>query len=297
MEKLRIGYFGDGPWSHQALSRLLSDDTLQIQFVCARYDKPDPTLATMSAENGLDFYTHQIINSKESIDRLNRYGCDLFVSMSFNQIFRKELFSLPPLGTINCHAGRLPFYRGRNILNWVLINDESEFGITVHFVDEGIDTGGIILQRCYPISDVDDYASLLERAYSECAIILYDSIKCLQEGSAMPLAQKSIHPVGFYCSARRDGDERIEWNQKSRDIFNFVRAICRPGPEARTSLNGVELKINKVVYLPDAPRYKDVPGAVVGIESESFIVKTADSYIKVVEWSGCVRPCIGSRLK
>ncbi len=297
MKKLKIGYFGDGPWSHQALSRLLADDTFQIQFICARHDKPDPTLATMAVEHGLDFFTHPKINSKEFFDRINKYGCDLFVSMSFNQIFRKELLSSPPLKTINCHAGRLPFYRGRNILNWALINDEREFGITVHFVDEGIDTGDIILQRCYSITDVDDYASLLERAYSGCAVILHDAIKAINEGSVKPIAQKSIHPVGFYCSARRDGDERIEWNKNSRDVFNFVRAICRPGPEARTYLNEEELKINKVVYLPDAPNYKDIPGAVVGIESDSFYVKTADSCIKVTEWSGCVKPRIGSLLK
>jgi methionyl-tRNA formyltransferase len=65
--------------------------------------------------------------------------------MSFNQIFKSEIINLPRLKTINCHAGKLPFYRSRNILNWVLINDEKEFGITVHYVDEGIDTGDIIL--------------------------------------------------------------------------------------------------------------------------------------------------------
>jgi methionyl-tRNA formyltransferase len=97
--------------------------------------------------------------------------------MSFNQIFREEIMNMPPLKTINCHAGQLPFYRGRNILNWALINDEKCFGITVHYVDSGIDTGDIILQRTYPINDADNYKSLLEVAYTECANILYDAIK------------------------------------------------------------------------------------------------------------------------
>ena len=294
---MKIGYFGDGPWAHQALSNLLSDNTLQVGFICARHEKPDPVLKSMAAENNLDFITHEKINSQDFMDCMRGYQCDLFVSMSFNQIFQNALLNLPPLKTINCHAGKLPFYRGRNILNWALINDEKDFGITVHFVDEGIDTGDIIMQRNYSITDQDDYASLLERARSEYAAILYDAIKVLQEGKVQPITQKSIHPVGFYCSARRDGDERIEWNKKSRDVFNFVRAICRPGPEARTYLNEVELKINKVVYLPEAPKYKDIPGAVVGVESDSFYVKTADSCIKVTEWSGYVKPRIGSRLK
>ncbi len=297
MKKLKIGYFADGPWSHQALAKLLSDETLQVVFICARYDTPDPVLRADAAENNLDFITHPEVNSAEFLDWMKSYECDLFVSMSFNQIFHYGLINHPSLKTINCHAGKLPFYRGRNILNWVLINDEKEFGITVHHVDEGIDTGDIILQRCYPITDDDNYATLLERAYEGCAINLYDAIKAMQNNIVTRIAQENIHPMGLYCSARREGDERLEWNQTSRDVFNFVRAICCPGPEARTFLGDVEIKINEVQYLRDAPNYKGIPGAVVGIESETFLVKTADSYIKVTEWSGCIRPRIGDRLK
>lgn len=296
MNKIKIGYFADGPWSHQALDKLLSDDTLEVRFVCARNDRPDPVLKLKAGKNNLDFITHPKINSDEFINKLRDYKCELFVSMSFNQIFQHEVLSLPSLKTINCHAGKLPFYRGRNILNWALINDETEFGITVHFVDDGIDTGDIILQRCYPISDQDDYGSLLVKSYDGCADILYEAIKCLQENKVNLISQKTVHPLGFYCSARRVGDEVIVWNQKSRDIFNFVRSICKPGPEARTFLGVDELKINKATYLPDAPNYKGIPGAVVGREEGAFFVKTADSYIKVIQWSGG-KPRIGDRLK
>lgn len=296
MKKLKIGYFADGPWSHQALDKLLTDDTLQVGFVCARNDKPDRVLKIKAEEKNINFITHPKINSDEFVNELHNYNCDLFVSMSFNQIFQKQVFNLPPLKTINCHAGKLPFYRGRNILNWALINDETEFGITVHFVDDGIDTGDIIKQDCYPITDQDDYQSLLVRAYNGCATILYEAIKSLQENKVKPISQDTIHPLGFYCSARIKFDEVIVWNQDSRDIFNFVRAVCKPGPEARTFLGENELKINRVVYLPDAPTYKGIPGAVIGSEDNAIFVKTADSYVKVVQWSGC-KPRIGDRLK
>tara|TARA_B110001450_G_scaffold256772_1_gene288614 strand:+ start:3038 stop:3928 length:891 start_codon:yes stop_codon:yes gene_type:complete len=296
MKKIKIGYFADGPWSHQALDKLLADNTVQVGFVCARNDRPDPVLKIKAEEKHIDFITHPKINSDEFVNKLRNYNCDLFVSMSFNQIFRNQVLNLPPLRTINCHAGKLPFYRGRNILNWALINDETEFGITVHFVDAGIDTGDIIKQDCYPITDKDDYQSLLVRAYDGCASILYEAIKCLQENKVNPISQDVIHPLGFYCSARTEGDEVIIWNQDSRDVFNFVRAICKPGPEARTFLGENELRINQVVYLPDAPNYIGIPGAVVGHEDGAFFVKTADSYIKVIQWSG-IKPRIGDRLK
>ena len=109
------------------------------------------------------------------MNKIKKYDCDLLVSMSFNQIFKTSILSKYKI--INCHAGKLPFYRGRNILNWVLINDEKEYGITVHYVDEGIDTGDIILQKTYPITDNDNYKTLLTNAQTECASLLYEALQ------------------------------------------------------------------------------------------------------------------------
>jgi methionyl-tRNA formyltransferase len=94
-----------------------------------------------------------------------------------------------------------------------------------------------------------------------------------------------------------EGDEVIDWGQKSRDVFSFVRAICLPGPQARTLLDGVEIKINRVSYLPNATKYKGIPGSVIGVEAETFLVKTLDSFVRVTDWSGCLMPRIGDRFK
>ena len=251
----------------------------------------------MASENKIDFLTHPEINSEAFLDSVSSFGCDLFISMSFNQIFRKRLLEYPPEKTINCHAGKLPFYRGRNILNWALINDESEFGITVHYMDEGIDTGDIIHQKLYPIFDEDDYFSLLERAYSGCAELLYQAVKLLQSGTAKRTPQQLIHPEGFYCSDRKEGDEILDWNQSSREVFNFVRAICLPGPQARTFLNKNEILINHVECVSNAPIYKGIPGVVLKVEKDCFIVKTIDSFVRVLEWSGDFKIKVGDRLQ
>lgn len=296
MKTMNIGYFADGPWAHRALERILQDPAMTVRFVCARWDAPDPVLRRMATERGLDFLTERSINSDEFLAKMESYGCDIFVSMSFNQIFRKPLFDLPPLKTINCHAGKLPRYRGRNILNWALINDEKEFGVTVHYIDEGIDTGDIISQVCFPISDADDYGTLLQRAYVGCADVLYDALVAIREGRAKRIPQASLAP-GFYCSQRKAGDERLHWDQPSRDVFNFVRAISRPGPQARTYLGGREISVNRIELIPHAPAYKGCPGAVVGVAQGSFDVKTSDSFVRVVDWSGVERVKVGDRLE
>ncbi len=145
-----------------------------------------------------------------------------------------------------------------------MINDESEFGITVHFIDTGIDTGDIILQDTFDITDEDDYSTLLERAYIECANILYKAVKLVQSDSYTRVKQTDIHPVGLYCGMRQIGDEILNWNQTSREIFNFVRSICKPGPMARNFINDKEIKINKAEMIENAPSYKGIAGQVVG---------------------------------
>lgn len=293
--RFSIGYFADGPWGHNALKLLLADESLQVRFVVPRKDTTDEVLKGMALSNEIDYLEGVILNSEEFYRKAIGYSCDLFVSMSYNQIFKARITNLPPYKTINCHAGNLPFYRGRNILNWVLINDEQEFGITVHYIDEGIDTGDIILQQTYPITEEDDYKTLLETAHIECGNLLYRAIKLIQSGQAQPVAQSSIHPVGFYCGIRGEGDEVINWNQPSREVFNFIRAVCAPGPVARTSSKGEAVKINKARMIPLAPVYKCTPGQIVGRTERGFIVKTLDTAIEVQDVETPVKLKIGDR--
>jgi methionyl-tRNA formyltransferase len=295
MRKIRIGYLADGPWSHATFKKLIKDDTIEIKFIVARLNTKDQTLKNFASKYEINYYCNIKINSSEFLAIVFDFKLDLLVSMSFNQIFRQPLLNIPKLGTINCHSGKLPFYRGRNILNWVLINDEKEFGITVHYVNEGIDTGDIIKQKCFPITDFDDYNSLLNIAYVECAEILYSSIKEIQMRVSKRIKQESIHPIGFYCSRRVDGDEIINWNCTSREIFNFIRAITYPGPVARTFNSGKEVKINKSNYIKDAPIYIGTVGQVLSKTEKGFLIKTKDSFIEVFDIEGKLR--VGDKLQ
>ncbi len=279
-----IGYFADGQWAHRALEKLLANLAAQIAFICARYDPPDQALKRAAEQKVIPFLVHLNINSIEFLGSIQGFSWDLFVSMSFNQIFRKSVIGSPPLGTINCHAGKLPFYRGRNVLKWALINDEREFGITVHYVDDGIDTGDIIRLQCFRITGADDYGSLLEPAYFGCADLLDQVIRDILSRSAHRRVQADIHPLGFYCSARGPGDERLNWNQPSHKVFNLVRAICPPGLAARCFRGDDEIRINRVEYLQNAPSCLGVLGAVPAKDDAGYLIKTSDSYLRGFEW-------------
>lgn len=292
---MKIGYFADGPWAHRALNLIILSKQFEIAFICTRFDTQDPVLKKMGLDNSIPVITSPNINSTDFLKNLSDYKCELLVSMSFNQIFKRAILESTKLGIINCHAGKLPFYRGRNILNWALINDEKEFGITVHFVDEGIDTGDIITQKTYPISENDNYGTLLETAQIKCAELLFEALEDIKKGNFKRVSQETIHPQGFYCSRRIPGDEIIDWKQNSRDLFNFIRAVCKPGPRATTSINGQEVKINKAVFIPNAPSYRGVPGGVLSKTNEGFLIKTLDSYIEIQEIETVTKIRVGDR--
>ena len=165
-------------------------------------------------------------------------------------------------------------------------------------MDEGIDTGDIILQKTYPISDTDDYNTLLEVAHTSCAEVLYEAILLFKkENGVQPIKQTTIHPIGFYCPQRKEGDEILEWNQTSREVFNFVRAITFPGPVARAFLNGKEMKIRHICEIKDAPTYKATIGVILNKEKDSFIVRTKDSFIKVIDFEYDGKFRVGDRFE
>ena len=292
---MKIGYFADGKWGINSFRKLNEIENLNIEFICGRYSLPDKALRTLADKNNIPFLTSNDINSQHFEDKLSEFKCDLFISMSFDQIMKKNIFNLPKYGSINCHAGKLPSYRGRNVLNWVLINDEKDFGITVHFIDNGIDTGEIIKQRIFPIDDSDSYLTLLKKSYEECPKILFEAVKDIMENKVIKKAQELSSYPSIYCVRRGAGDELINWQETSREIFNFVRALTYPGPCASTNFHDSIMKITQVEYLPFAHKYKGIPGSALSIDGENFTVKTKDSFLKVVKWECDKKPKVGSR--
>ena len=113
--KLKLGYLQTGPWSHNAFMKIVNDSRFDIQFIVPRTETKDKTLLNYSKQYKIEYLILDSVNSKASLNKIKSFNCDLLVSMSFNQIFREDLINLTPIGIINCHAGKLPFYRGRNI--------------------------------------------------------------------------------------------------------------------------------------------------------------------------------------
>jgi methionyl-tRNA formyltransferase len=282
---MRIGFFGDGVWAQRALTQLVADPRYTIAFVAVRASRPDRKLIELAESHGIEALYPASINSAESLDKIAAFAAELHVSMSYDQILRQNILSLPPRGTLNCHAGALPFYRGRNPLTWAIINGETEFGITVHWVDLGIDTGDIVRQIKVPIRADDTYATLLVTAENLCADVLVEAIADVYQGKDQRIVQASIDPVGMYCCRRREGDEEIDWTWGTAQIERFIRALVLPGPGARTTCKDKRYAILGAELIGGAKPYIGIPGEVVGRNDEGILVKSGDTLLRITRWA------------
>ncbi len=276
---MRILYFGDGVWAVKSLKHLMEDGHTVLAVVL-RNTPSDVTLAAFAKKHKITVVQPQTVNASEFIDWVKSQAPQLNISMSYDQILQQPILQTAPLGFINCHAGKLPFYRGRNVINWAIINNEKEIGLTIHYVDEEIDTGDIILQRSLPIDWHDTYGSVLAKVEEAFPELLSTAVKLIDENKVSPQPQSSIE--GTYYGRRIIGDEWIDWNDTSLNIYNKIRAISHPGPGAQTLLDSSVLSIWKASYEPTWQKYIATPGEVVGIvKNRGIKVKTGDSTILV----------------
>jgi len=277
---MRLLLFGDGSWATNSLLRL-QETQHRIVGVVVRKQPSDTSLSETARRLGVPILQPQNVNAPDFLEIVSSLAPDLNLSISYNQIMRRPLLNTARLGCVNFHAGKLPYYRGRNVINWAIINGEHEIGLTAHFVDEGIDTGDIILQRTLPIQWTDTYRDVLDRVVESFPDLVSETVHLIVNGRAQPWPQ--AHLPGTYFGGRAEGDEWLDWSDTSYNLHNKIRAITRPGPGARTLLGENAVVIWRAFYDPSWPKYIATPGQVVGRRDDGVFVKTGDSTLLVQE--------------
>ncbi|EAJ0336936.1 methionyl-tRNA formyltransferase [Campylobacter lari] len=278
---LNIGYFADGKWGLNCFKQIIHSKKISIKFVVLRYANPDLKLMKLARKKYIDCYIEQDVNHYSFIEKISKYNVDLLVSMSFDQIFKQPILDLYKNKIINCHAGKLPEYRGRNILNWALINGEKDFGITVHFVNEKIDDGDIILQKILKIKENYNYKMLLKISAVECSRLLFDALKLFVNNKVTSYKQNLKN--GFYCKRRKSGDEIINWNDKRVNIHNFIKGVRGGGISAISYIQSNKIKIFKSEIV-DMYMGNKKNGEVVKANKKHIYINTIDGILKIISY-------------
>lgn len=185
-----------------------------------------------------------------------RVAPDLIWITDYRYLLPSHLLKIAPLGVINLHPSLLPKYRGRAPINWAILSGETEFGLTAHFVDEGMDTGDIIEQERFPLSQEEDVGDALRKLLPIYASVTARIINKLQAGHLERRIQD--HSAATSFPARKPEDGLIDWRQSAITILNLIRAVAAPYPGAFSYL------ANQKVLVWKAELAQAAEGAIAG---------------------------------
>ena len=201
------------------------------------------------------------------IERVKLAEPDVIVVNSWYTWLPRELWELPAHGTLNLHDSLLPKFSGFSPVLWALISGESEFGVTVHRMNEGLDTGDILVQRVIPIGPTATAPELVEAGMAVIPELLNEALGALEAGTATWTPQNLADRTYFH--KRADRDSLVDWQWPAEDLERFVRALADPYPSAFSHYRGERIEI--VQASVSQGRYGGTPGRVIP-EGDSVVV-------------------------
>ena len=258
--------------------RALVESTHQVVAVLAHAGgsaDEDPSTSVVSAARrlGLPVLAPEDVNAPDVAAALRGFAPDLGVLAGYSPIVRPSVFEIPRLGCLNLHGGRLPQYRGSSPMNWALINGEREFTISIVQVDQGVDTGGVLLDRTFPIGRDDTIVELHRLANEAFPELLLEVIRQLETGTARPRRQDERQAA--YYPLRFPDDGIVLWDLLTAEqVHNRIRALTEPYPCAFTWVQGRRVKL--VRSRPAVRVWRGEPGRVYQKGPRGLLVCASD---------------------
>lgn len=208
------------------------------------------------------------------IDALKQAQPDLLVIAGFSKLIPQEVIDIPKWGAINVHTAKLPAYRGMHPINWAIINDEKEVGTTIHYIDQGMDSGDILKQATIPVSQSDTITTLRQKLFALSADLLLQTIHEFETAKERINGTPQDHTQASLAPKRTPENSHIEWNQTSREIFNLIRSTEFPYQAFSHTHNNQKVEMSE-------PFIDQTPGTVLAKIGERFLISTADGVILV----------------
>ncbi len=276
-KKLRLVFMGTPDFAVPSLKALIGsrDDVVAVVTQPDRPKGRGRALTKSPVKELAEKHKIEVIQpprAKEEgfIQRLKELNPDLIVVIAYGHILPKSILDIPSLGCINVHASLLPKYRGASPINWAIIEGEVETGVTTILIDEGLDTGDILLTEKTEIDKDDNYEKLQKKLSFLGAEVLLKTIESMKKGDLKPVPQRDAD--ASYASLLKKEDGLINWNSEAEKINNSIRGL-NPWPGTVTNWRGKRLKVLSGRILTNS--VKDVPGSIIRKDLNGIEVATA----------------------
>ncbi len=237
-----------------------------------------PPVKEKALEYQIPVFQPKRVRNPECIEELRKYPADIMVVVAFGQILPKEILEMTPYGCVNVHASLLPKYRGAAPIQWAVINGEKVSGVTTMQMDEGIDTGDMLLKTEVVLDEKETGGSLHDKLSAAGAELCVRTLKALEEGTVTPEVQKES--TTEYARMLEKSIGRIDWNQSADAIERLIRGLD-PWPSAFTDWEGKVMKIWEAQVVKGTET-AEIPGTVTAVEKDGFLVQTGQGALKVL---------------
>ena len=280
---MKIIFMGTPDFAAASLEALI-DSRHEIQAVVTQPDKPKgrkgeltpSPVKVVAEEKGIKVYQPLKVRDEEFVKTLRAYNPDVIVVVAFGQIIPLSILQMPKFGCVNIHGSLLPKYRGAAPIQWAVLDGEKETGITTILMDEGIDTGDILLKKTIKIDTDETSGSLFDKLMALGAETILETLDELEKGNLTPTKQGESPTA--YAKMLTKAMGLIDFTKSAKELDCFVRGMD-PWPSAYTLLSGKTLKLWKVRVVEGGGK----AGSVIEIGKESFTVACGEGAIEVLE--------------
>lgn len=267
----------------------LHEAGFNIQLVVTQPDKPKgrgrkltaSPVKTTALDLGLEVFQPKTVRNQEVIDRLKALKPDFIIVVAYGQILPKEVLKIPGFGAINLHASLLPKFRGPAPIQWALIRGEKETGLTTMLMDQGVDTGDILLTLPHPITSTDTAETLHDSMAKAGAGLLVETLRMRSLGDIFPVSQNNAEAT--FAPMLRKQDGKINWQSSARELNAFIRAMT-PWPSAFCYLNDKRIKFYGSTAIEK--KADALPGTVVSGFPDELNIATRDGILSIEKIQG-----------
>ena len=281
---MKILFMGTPDFAVSSLSALYESGKYELTVI-TQPDKPKgrgytltpPEVKVYAEKHGLDVYQPTTLKDEAFSALLERLAPDMIVVAAYGKILPKSVIDYPKYGCINVHASLLPAYRGAAPIQWAVINGDKVSGVTTMQMNEGLDTGDMIMKTEVPLSEDETGGSLHDKLAEAGAKLCVETLKALEDKTATWETQGESPTAYAKMLDKKLGD--IDWSKSAKAIECLIRGL-NPWPSAYTDWNGKVMKIWEAKVLDE--NTDATPGTIVKVEKDGFSVQTGDGLLKVL---------------
>jgi len=286
---MKIVFMGTPEFAAISLQELIKHH--EVTAVITQPDRPagrgkklmPPPVKEVALSAGIEVYQPAKIRDKAFIETLSEIQADIFVVVAYGQILPRAILEMPKYGAINVHASLLPKYRGAAPIQWAIIDGETESGVTIMQMDEGLDTGPMLLKESVAITSNETGESLHDKLADIGAGALIKALELISLGKTNLIPQDDSMSTYAHMLSRDTG--QIDWTKSAAQIERLVRGLY-PWPSAFSSLDGFgKIKVIKATVLSDEFKdsNQDDPGTIIDIDNKKGLLVATGSGILLIE--------------